>query len=191
MFDGCSARCDWHSEIACSRSPAFRYSFASETKNRRGFSSYRFFSSSIRSEEATLSEGRWQMADNSEYQTSDGYQLIVVKRQLPVALSNSKDSRSLSQVICKVYATPSARQSEVPESLDFSPCVPVILRALSNRCTLPNSAREYRTCCNRCGITQNGSGSSSLSPSWAASCCSRPPASPAARRSRRRPPLGR
>ena len=82
-------------------------------------------------------------------------------------------------------------QSEVPKSLDFSPRAPVILEALSNPCTPQNSAREYRTCCNRCGTTRSGSGSSSSSRSSAASCCSRPPASPAARPSPPRPPWAR
>src|SRR5262245_43035320 len=94
MWPGCCGRYSWQMSMAFSRSPDFRYSFASGAKYRRGFSSNFLRSSSIRAE----------LAIESPRSVSGGLG------------AEARDKRK--RIIHSADAT---RQSEVTSSLDFSP----------------------------------------------------------------------
>src|SRR5262245_7990914 len=93
IWPGCCGRYSRQIEIACSSSPAFRYSFANGAKYRRGFSSNFFRNSSIRAELAIDYLKNGQQATGSE--------------------PGTEGRRS-------IHLSDLARQSEVTFSLDFS-----------------------------------------------------------------------
>src|SRR4051794_23808389 len=100
MCPGCCGRYSRQMDIACSMSPALRYSFARGAKYRRGFSSNFLWSSSIRADAVTgrLSEGASERRKRHE-------------RRLDAAEWSGK-----------IHLADGGSQSEVTRRLDFSPC---------------------------------------------------------------------